>query len=338
MRITFQDRKEGIIKLIPDSIDDLWHLSQIFEPDDLVTARTLRKTSVKRGNEIETGEKRPVTLTIKVEKVDFHPYTYKLRVTGKIKEGPDDVQLASYHTFDVDPGIPIKIQKKWKPYQLERLKKARIKKPLLLLVMIDREQTDFLSMKESGLEFKGTIHYRKVKGKEDEREHYHSSILEKLEAEEEYQHIIVAGPGFERDNLAKYIRENSPDIATKVKTEYASYTGKAGAQEVIKNSLNNILKQTRIAEETFLVEEILKRMNKGKLAVYGKKDTLEAIQMGAVETLLIAQEKIKEFEDIMKEAEKVSSRIVIISAEHESAEKLLGLGGIGALLRFELRK
>ncbi|MFH1364438.1 MAG: mRNA surveillance protein Pelota, partial [Candidatus Aenigmatarchaeota archaeon] len=117
-----------------------------------------------------------------------------------------------------------------------------------------------------------------------------------------------------------------------------SYTGKAGAQEVIKTSLNKILKQTRVAEETGLVEELLKRMKQGKLAVYGKEDTLGAIHMGAVETLLVSQEKLNDFDEIMLEAEKVSARIVIVSADHESSEKLLGLGGIGALLRFELRK
>jgi len=337
MRIAFHDRKEGIIKLVPDSVDDLWHLSQIFESEDLVTARTLRKTSVKRGNEIDTGDKKPVTLTIKVEKIDFHPYTYKLRITGKIVSGPDDIQLSSYHTIDVDPGMTLKIQKKWKKYQLDRLQKTRIKKPLLLLCMIDRDQADFLSMKESGLEFMGSIHYKKIKGKEDERESYYASILEKLEQEDEYQHIIIAGPGFEKENLSNYIKNNNADVSKKVRTEYASYTGKAGAQEVIKTSLNNLLKQTRVAEETELIEELLKRINKGKLAAYGTEGVNHAIQMGAVETVIVSQEKIKEFEDVMKEAEKISARIVIISAEHESGEKLLGLGGIGALLRFEMR-
>ncbi|MFH1364663.1 MAG: hypothetical protein ABIH52_03315, partial [Candidatus Aenigmatarchaeota archaeon] len=225
MRIAFHDKKEGTIKLVPDTVDDLWHLSQILEPDDLVTARTLRKTSVKRGNEIELGEKKPVTLCIKVERVEFHTYTYKLRISGKIVSGPDDIQLASYHTLDVDPGMSLKIQKRWKSYQMDRLQKARIKKPLLLLCMIDRDQADFLSMKESGLEFKGSIHYKKIKGKEDERDKYHSSILEKLEKEEEYQHIIIAGPGFEKENLAKYIQKENSELASRIKTEYASYTG-----------------------------------------------------------------------------------------------------------------
>jgi len=316
----------------------LWHLERVLEPGDFVTARTLRKTAVKRGSEIELGENKPLTLTIQVEKTEFHKYTHKLRLTGKITEGPEDIQLASYHTLEIDPGTTLKIKKKWKSYQLDRLNKARIKKPFLLLCLIDRDQADFLSMKESGLELMGSIHYKKIKGKEDEREHYYASILEKLERDEEYQHIIIAGPGFEKDNMAKYIQEQNSELASRVKTEYASYTGKAGAQEIIKTSLNKILKQTRVAEETNLVEELLKRMNQQKLAVYGGKETIEAVRMGAVEVLLVSQEKIKDFEDIMKEAEKVSARIVIISSDHESGEKLLGIGGIGALLRFEMRK
>ena len=29
MKITYQDKKKGIIELLPETLDDLWHLSHI---------------------------------------------------------------------------------------------------------------------------------------------------------------------------------------------------------------------------------------------------------------------------------------------------------------------
>ncbi|MFH1978589.1 MAG: mRNA surveillance protein pelota [Candidatus Aenigmatarchaeota archaeon] len=337
MRIIFQDQKEGVIKLAADSLDDLWHLSHILEPGDLVTARTLRKTAIKRGTEIELGEKRPITLTIRVDRTDFHMYTHKLRITGKIVSGPENIQISSFHTIDADPGITLKIQKKWKTYQLERLKKARIKKPFLFMCLIDREQADFASMKESGLQWLGSINFKKIKGKEDNRDDYYRKVMEKLESEEEYQHIIVAGPGFEKDNVLKFIKEENPELAAKIKTEYISYIGKNGAQELMKTSINRILKDSRVTEETLVVEELLKRIKQEKLVAYNKLDVERAIEMGAIETLIVSQEKLKELDELMEKAEKVASRIIIVSSDHESGEKFLGIGGIGALLRYEMR-
>ena len=37
MQIKNQDKKQGLIEVIPESIDDLWHLSHIVEENDFVS-------------------------------------------------------------------------------------------------------------------------------------------------------------------------------------------------------------------------------------------------------------------------------------------------------------
>ncbi len=37
MRIVHQDARKGLIELLPETLDDLWHLSHIIEPGDLVS-------------------------------------------------------------------------------------------------------------------------------------------------------------------------------------------------------------------------------------------------------------------------------------------------------------
>jgi len=49
-----------------------------------------------------------------------------------------------------------------------------------------------------------------------------------------------------------------------------------------------------------------------------------------------SDEKRLELEKIMREAEEKSGQITVVSTEHEAGHKLDGLGGIAALLRFQI--
>ncbi len=333
MKIIHQDRKEGKIKFRVETPDDLWHLEKILEKGDLVTSRTLRKKAIKRGKEILEGERKPMTLTINLEDVERQAGILRLR--GKIVSGPEDIKLSSYHTLNIEPWSVLTIKKEqgWKQYQLERIKRAMVKQPLLFICILDREQADFAVLKESGVEMKGSVSAKKVKGRED-RSDYYRDILSVLEKQKGCQAMVIAGPGFEKENLLEFIDKANPKLAGKLALEYASSTGKTGIQEVIKRSANKILKETRVAKETGLVERLLVEIGKDGKAVYGDKETKSAARMGAVETLLVSEEKVKGFEGLMDQVEKMRGSIVIISSEHESGEKFLGLGGVAGFLRF----
>jgi protein pelota len=335
MKTIFKDLRHGLVKVKLENPDDLWHLEKILEPGDLVTGRTLRRTTVKRGQEIGKGDRRPVTLTLSLEKIQRE--TGSLRLTGKITEGPEDVQISSYHSIVAEPGLVLKIRKKaWKTQHLDRLKKAAIRQALIFVCVLDREEADFASVTDSGVQMRGSIRFRKVWG-EDDRTGYYAEVLKAIEqAEQDHQAVVVAGPGFEKENLLEFMDKKNPGLAAKVALEYASDTGSAGVQEVIKRSAFRILKQHRIAQETALVEKLLEEIGKDGLAVYGPKHTEQAAEMGAIETLLVSEEKVQESEHTMEAAEKHRGRVFIISGGHESGEKFLGLGGIAGFLRFRI--
>ena len=79
-----------------------------------------------------------------------------------------------------------------------------------------------------------------------------------------------------------------------------------------------------------VVEKLLDRINKSK-AVCGTEATRQALASGTVELLLVSDVKIREYEDILDDADKMRCSIMIISSEHDAGQKLLGLGGIAAL-------
>ena len=122
--------------------------------------------------------------------------------------------------------------------------------------------------------------------------------------------------------------------------------GLAGIYEALRSGvLLKAMKTQRIVEETKIVEEVLKRLGKGELNVtYGVEDVKKAVELGAVEKLVLADTMLREasdeerllLEDLMRNVEKKGGSIIVISTEHEAGAKLIALGGIAALLRFAL--
>jgi protein pelota len=143
MKILLKDLKRNRMKLMVETLEDLWHLEHVMEAGDIVTSRTFRKTVVKKGGTFDYGEKKPMILTIKAEKIEFQKDSGLLRITGPIVEGPEDVQKHSYHTIRVDVNSVLTIEKaKWKSYHLERIEKARFRKPVLFVCVLDREEAE----------------------------------------------------------------------------------------------------------------------------------------------------------------------------------------------------
>lgn len=125
MKIIQEIPERNIIKLIPENLDDLWHLSHIIQPYNAIYAVTERRTEDK-GDKLraDRGTKRRVFLGIKAEKINFHEDFNRLRVSGKIIHAPDDIPIGSYHTIDIEPFLQVSVQKNWKKWDIERLKEA----------------------------------------------------------------------------------------------------------------------------------------------------------------------------------------------------------------------
>lgn len=105
------------------------------------------------------------------------------------------------------------------------------------------------------------------------------------------------------------------------------------------------LKKLRIAEETEVVEEVLRRLGKDEGTVaYGFEQVKRAAALGAVERLVLTDKLLREsdddkrllLEEVMETVEKKGGITTVVSGEHEAGNQLSGLGGVAALLRFSL--
>ena len=352
MKLLYSNLKKGEVKVLTQNLDDIWYLSTIIEPNDMLQGKTLRKIKTASSDErSREASKKPVFLKLQVEKTEFSKYTNVLRVSGAIKEAPEDIPLGSYHTFNVDDNTAITIIKeKWLKYQLDKLKEACSEKKSALLICIhDREEAYFALFKKYGYEIISHVQGEVQKKREEniKKENFYLIAINKLNeyvVRYKIKQIILASPAFWKEDLMKEIKDN--DLKQKIILATCSSATKNGIEEVIKRpEVKEALKQERTAKEINKVEELFTEIAKNNLAVYGLKDTEEAADIGAVEDLLITDSLIQKsrsenfynrIENIMKTVDKTKGEIDIISSEHEGGKRLDGLGGIGAILRFKL--
>ncbi|HEX33049.1 MAG TPA: hypothetical protein ENG01_01380, partial [Candidatus Aenigmarchaeota archaeon] len=77
---------------------------------------------------------------------------------------------------------------------------------------------------------------------------------------------------------------------------------------------------------------------KDDLAVYGEKDVVEALSMGAVELLLLSEtldnEKIEHLSHLAKET---GADVIVVSNDTPEGEQLASLSGVAAILRYKLK-
>lgn len=346
MRVTKRYLKgnEGEIALTPETLDDLWHLKYIIEKGDLVFSVTKRKAEGSTDKlRPEKVEKKTVRLGIRVEDVEFHKFSNRLRVHGTIEHGMD---VSSYHTLNIEDGVNLSINKIWKKDQLERVNEAEAaaKRPKVVIVGIEEGDADIGLVRHYGIEMYSHITQSSGKGEGTLREVFFKMILDQLKhAAAESETIVVAGPGFTKEDFMKYLRSNEPEMAEGVLTEDTSSIGMSGFQEVLRRgAVDRIMEESRIARESSLMEELLKEIALDGKAAYGPEEVKKALDYGAIETLLVADEMLRlerekgNIDSLLMAVERAQGKVVVFSTEFEPGQKLHALGGIAALLRYKI--
>ena len=349
MRVVHKDLKHGKIKLVVETLDDLWHLQHLVEPNDIVTAQTWRREQ-EVGDKLrpERLEKQRVTLSIRVEGVEFHKHANRLRLLGPIINGSD---IGKHHSFSLELGSTLAITKNWRPDHLDRIGEAvrASRRPRVLLVALDDVSAEFALVREYGLDEMGMISQARagkrypVNREADERKFFHklAAAMNDVISRESVRAAIVAGPGFTKDAFVEFLREKYPELISKVRIDNISSGGRVGLYEIVRRGLvERVSHENRVSFETSLVEQLMMEIAKGGPATYGGAEVKRAASLGAVEKLLVADELLRRnranVEGVMEQARTMRGQIIVVSTEHDAGKQLLALGGIAALLRFKV--
>jgi protein pelota len=350
--------KKGFVKVVPETLDDLWHLYNIIYENDEVYAYTTREIKPdERYARSKSGERVSVFLGVRVEKVVWDKLLGRLRVHGIICEAPGMVPTGAHHTLNIALNTPVTIVKReWPKHHIERLKRAgkTSEKPIIIIAIDDEgyaiattAQYGFETKIEERIKLPGKLEAEKRSAAINE---YFRKALNSLRQiwSATRSPIAIIGVGFVKNDFAKFLEREAGDISRSiVDVKSVNNSGVAGIYEAARSGvLLKAMKHLRVAEETEVIEEILKRLGRSEQNVtYGFEEVKKASEFGAVETLVLADTMLREssdykrllLEDLMKNVEQKGGKIMVVSTEHEAGAKLTSLGGIAALLRFVLR-
>ncbi len=328
----------------PETLDDLWHLERIIEKGDLIKGTTTRKIKGKDENSPTIREK--IFVQINVETIEFQEIGKTLKINGKIVSGKpvELIEIGAYQSLEIEQAKNFEIIKnEWKQFHIDRIKKAEkaTHKEALLLVLLDDEASYFYLLKEFGFSEKNFIRSKKS-GKmldgENWKNDYFLQILKKLE-EIGSKKIVIAGPGFIKDELKDFLKKKN--FEQKIFVIAANSTGITGLNEMLKGKqLSSVTEEMELLRESELVEKIFEEIGKNSgLASYGFEPVLQCVNSGAVETLLVLDnyffEKTNNIEQLMKKTEQMNGKVHIVNSKNDAGKKIESIGKIAALLRFQ---
>jgi protein pelota len=355
MRIVDRQRRDGgreRVTLVPESLDDLWHLSHVVEPGDRVAGDTTRR--IQRDDEQlrdTGGEREHLWVELEVDSVEFARFANRLRIGGLIAECSREDQLGHHHTLNVEGREELEVEKRWKPDQTERLEAAveATENADVAIATVEEGQAYVHTVAQYGTEERASITAPTGKGEYARPRAELFDELTDVLARMDVDAIILAGPGFTKRDALDHIEERDPDLAALVTTVDTSGVGDRGVHEVLKRgAVDEVQEQTRIAEESQLVDELTERIATGEKVAYGPESVAEAAEFGAVERLLVLDERLRaerqgegewevDVDSIIETTEQKGGEVTVFSGEFAPGQQLANLGGIAALLRYRLQ-
>jgi protein pelota len=125
-----------------------------------------------------------------------------------------------------------------------------------------------------------------------------------------------------------------------------SMAGRSGANEIIREGLaDELLSEHAISKEIQLLEEVWLRLSKNGAVAYGENELSKAMNEGAIETLLVSADTLRNPEAMIdgtpvstwiQGISDIGAELVQCSSDHDSGEQLNNMGGVIALLRYRL--
>jgi protein pelota len=347
VRLLHRDPSTGLLRLRLESPSDLWRVARLVRPGDLVGGSTTRRDP-EAPADVPGAERtrRRVWIVVVAEQVEFHGFSKHVRVTGPIREGPFD--LGRHHTLDLQEGDELTVLKPSLSASDRLLLDEGVAgtgEPTILLAAVDWGDSSLVRLRGRAIEpvadLKRTIAGKRYEGGQGEKDRtaYVEELVTLLRREgPSATAVVVAGPGFLKEELARRLHEVDSPLASKLKVYATAESGRVGVHELLKSGrATEVLRGSVAAEEAEFVERLVRSLALGTRAAVGRREVAEAVEAGAVETLLVLETLLPDPEvvRVLDAARAARARLFIVREEGENGAKLAGLGGVAAILRYD---
>jgi len=267
------------------------------------------------------------------------------------REGKSDVKV-----WSIEPPLPLntRIYKCDKNFEVALLKDMIESKEIYGLIVMDKRDAIIAMLKGKSIITLMKTHSHvpgkfKAGGQSAQRFEQNRALAEKAHfkkvaeyvkeqflGKKELRGILVGGPGPPKYEFAEgdFL---TGDIKKKILTiKDLSYTEEFGLQELV-DKCQDVLAEDEISVEKKIMARFFETLaKKATMVSYGEKEVRKAIDMGAVDVLLLSESlddnTLEEFEKLAK---KFSTEVKIISTETREGVQLREIGKIAAILRYE---
>ncbi len=347
MRVIHRDDATGLLKLRLETPSDLWRIARFVRPGDRAGASTTRRDP-EAPEDVAGAERsrRRVFLTVRVEQVEFHGFSKHVRLTGPIVEGPFDI--GRHHTLDLTEGDDVAVTKARLTAADRTILEEGLRRegePTVLLAAVDWGDSSVVRLRgrsvEPVVDLRRTIagkQYAVAQAEKDRRTYLEELVTVLRREGAGAAAVVLAGPGFLKEQLLRQLAEVDPPLAGKTRVYPASESGRVGVNEILKSGrATEALRGNVAAEEAAVVERLVRALAGGVRAAVGPAEAAEAVEAGAVETLLVSESRLVDpaVEPTLEAARAARLAVFVVRDEGEAGARLAALGGVGAILRYD---
>ena len=290
-------------------------------------------------------------IEIAVENSEFQMFSDNLRLHGVISDAPID--KGSFHTHNVGLGdqVDLVAQNGWSGADEKLLSEAVQEggRAKVAIIVVENDEVVIFQIASHGMRDLATFTLRgggkREKSSLDAREGFfvkaakESALLLGRDTP-----LVICGPGLARQQFEKLIKKNGCE--QEIMNVATNIGGRPAANEVLAEGLaGELLGETAISKQTMIIEEALRRMAIDGAVAYGYEAILKAFEQGAIETLVINSEMLRDVDakigneswiDFTARLDGTGSNLIQASNEHDAGQQLDGLGGAIALLRWKI--
>ncbi|KAG2222617.1 hypothetical protein INT45_008281 [Circinella minor] len=364
---TLEKDASGHVTLYPEELEDMWHVYNLISKEDQIKATTIRRLQSESSTGSTTSQRTRMVLTITVASVDFDPQVGLLRINGRVTSENPYVKMGSYHTIDLELNRNFTLVKpEWDVIALERVNDAcDVTKQADVAAIVCQEGlanicflTQHMTVVKQRIETpiprkrKGSVTNHE-KGLQKFYDQIYQAILRLLNFDI-IKAVIIASPGFVREQVYQYIFDQAVKTDNKVLMEnrskfvliHSSSGHKHALNEVMQDpAIQSKLADTKAAREVQALEQFYTMLNNDPdRAFYGINHVLKANEHGAIGTLLVTDELFRsadiatrrKYVDLVESVRNMGGDVRVFSSMHVSGEQLNLLSGVAAILTYPL--
>ncbi|ORY37071.1 protein pelota [Rhizoclosmatium globosum] len=356
----------GYVTLIAEEQEDMWHAYNIVLAGDSLKGSTVRRvvSESSTGSTDKTSVR--LTLTIEVESVEFDTQACMMRVNGRNIVENKFVKMGGYHTLDLEMHKPFTITKDcWDMIALDRITMAcdvaaradiaaiLLEEGLATLCLVTSSMTLVRGRVEVNVPRKRKGSSGHEKGMKRFFEQCFQAILKSVDFEV-VKVLIVASPGFYKDQLFEYMKQQAVQTENKQFLHFlpklllihcSSGQKHALGEALADPGVQSKLEDTKFATEVRALAKFFEMLSRDPdRAFYGFRHVEMAAEKGAVNTLLLSDDLFRsndivtrrKYIALVEHVKSLGATVMIFSSLHTSGEQLTNLTGVAAILNFPL--